>query len=147
MVSLGPSLFYHNQNYSDYRSASVISITNPEYVIRICNMIDFGHDWLRMDQDLLYLTTRDNFTHNLQHLIYNSKCFWRTGKKIQKRERERVKRLAKHFIPKNWWKLYCLKREKRKQKFRLIIYKIFDIVGYRVIVQYTNILPFDNKIG
>ena len=51
MVSLGPSASYHNQNYSDYRSAYVIPIYNSVYVILICNLIDFGHDWLRMDQD------------------------------------------------------------------------------------------------
>ena len=26
-------------------------ICNPEYVICICNMIDFGHVWLRIDHD------------------------------------------------------------------------------------------------
>ena len=52
MVSLGQSSSYHSLNHSDYRSASVKQICNPENVIRICNIIDFGLDWLRMDQDL-----------------------------------------------------------------------------------------------
>ena len=42
---------YHNQNYSDYRSASVISIYVLGYEISNCNLIDFGHDKMRMDQD------------------------------------------------------------------------------------------------
>ena len=54
MVSLGSFTSYHDQNYSDYRSASVIPIYNPEYIIRICNLIDFGHDWVRMHQGLPY---------------------------------------------------------------------------------------------
>ena len=52
MVSLAPFLSYLNQNVLDYRSASVIPICDPEYVIWIRNLIDFGHDWLRMDQEL-----------------------------------------------------------------------------------------------
>ena len=54
MVCFGPSSSYHNQNYKDYRSAPVIPICNPEYLVRIYNLIVLGHDWLRMDQDLTF---------------------------------------------------------------------------------------------
>ena len=54
MLILGPSSFYHNQNYSDRRPGSVKPIYNSEYVVRVCNPIDFGHDWLRMGQDTIY---------------------------------------------------------------------------------------------
>ena len=52
LVNLDPSSSYHNQNYSDYRSASFIPTCNPEYVIQICNLTDFGHDWIKKDQNL-----------------------------------------------------------------------------------------------
>ena len=52
ILSLGPSSSFHEKNQSYHLPASVIPICDPEYVMRICNMIDFGHDWLRMDQDL-----------------------------------------------------------------------------------------------
>ena len=50
MVSLSPLLSFHNQNHSDHQSASIIPISNPEYGIRICNLIDLGHDWRTMEQ-------------------------------------------------------------------------------------------------
>ena len=65
MVRLGLSSSYHNQNCDDYRSASVITICNLEYVIRICNLIDLCHDRLRMDQDLL------GQLYNQVNLVYN----------------------------------------------------------------------------
>ena len=63
MVSLGPfSTNIAYQNYSYYGSASVIPICNPEYVIQICNLIDFSHDWLRIDQDLPFTYEGQFFT-------------------------------------------------------------------------------------
>ena len=51
MVTLRPFSSYHDQNYSNYRSASVILICNTGYIIRICNLIEFGHGRLRKDKD------------------------------------------------------------------------------------------------
>ena len=43
-IRLGPSLACHNHNFSASQSASVIPKFNLGYVIRICYLIDFGHE-------------------------------------------------------------------------------------------------------
>ena len=64
MVNLGPSLTYHDQNYPDYGP-------NPDYGsglhgsgIRIKDRDNFGHDMLKMNQDLPPFYA-DNFSRDL----------------------------------------------------------------------------------
>ena len=72
MLSLSPFSSYYNQNYSDYRSASVIPICYPGYLFRICNLIDFGHDRLRMHQDLPHTYEgKSHPTYRTQFTIVN----------------------------------------------------------------------------
>ena len=54
VVSIDLFWSYHKQNYSDYKSASIAPICNPEFVIRVSIWIDFGYYLLRIDQDLTF---------------------------------------------------------------------------------------------
>ena len=58
------------------RSVSVLPICNPEHVFRICNMINFGIDWWRMDQDLP-CSYDGQFCIQLTAPQYYSKYLWR----------------------------------------------------------------------
>ena len=52
--------------YDEEQLSLLNLLRRSEYVIRICDLIDFGLDWLRGDQVLPFTLKKDNFATNLK---------------------------------------------------------------------------------